>query len=190
MIEETLAHYIPNPYPSRFICKWFHRMETVYKIILFSSVFLLTLNQSLSASNKLESESIQCFEKDDFLVNKNDIFQSGCKDTFGNTFKNHEYLTSCHQCIRYLNAYLPQKLCCNLKRYTCLSLPNVKQLDLYFWNTTISPECCVQDKTVYKANTIIGSEIENDECQTMKTSVCRKISGTLLQCNFFISLYR
>ena len=39
----------------------------------------------------------------------------------------------------------------------------------------MSEYCCLHcDGTVYKADTIIETVVEKDECGTIKTSVCRK----------------
>ena len=42
----------------------------------------------------------------------------------------------------------------------------------------MSSECCLNcDGTVYKADAIINIDEQEDECQTVKTSVCRKLPG-------------
>ena len=46
---------------------------------------------------------------------------------------------------------------------------------------SISEHCCLHcDGTVYKADTVIETVVEKDECGTTKTSVCRKNDGGCL----------
>ena len=59
--------------------------------------------------------------------------------------------------------------------YSCEKLDDIFKGDVFFWKTTVSTDCCLHcdSQTVYKANTIIHQNVANDECQTIKTSVCR-----------------
>ena len=60
-------------------------------------------------------------------------------------------------------------------RYECINFGELNEQKYYFWNKSISEHCCLHcDGTVYKADTIIESVVEKDECGTIKTSVCRK----------------
>ena len=60
-------------------------------------------------------------------------------------------------------------------RYTCQYIGNILDENWYFWNKTVSEHCCLHcDGTVYKADTIIDTVVEDDDCGTIKTSVCRK----------------
>ena len=46
---------------------------------------------------------------------------------------------------------------------------------------SVSEHCCLHcDGTVYKADTVIETVVEKDECGTTKTSVCRKNDGGCL----------
>ena len=81
------------------------------------------------------------------------------------------------------SVYGKSKLFCKIlrlyARHTCLLLnasehSNVK----YFWNTTVSPECCLHcDDTVYTPESIMEVQTIDDECQSVETSICKKIPG-------------
>ena len=60
-------------------------------------------------------------------------------------------------------------------RYECVTLGELNEQKYFYWNKTISEHCCLHcDGTVYKADSVIESVVEEDECGTIKTSVCRK----------------
>ena len=63
-------------------------------------------------------------------------------------------------------------------RYECTHFDELLGRKLYFWNTTVSESCCVTcNGTVVPENTKIDTEHVDDECLTVKTSVCRTIPG-------------
>ena len=52
---------------------------------------------------------------------------------------------------------------------------------MYSWNTTVSDHCCLAcDGTVYKADSVIEEKSHEDECQSVETSICRRIPGRLV----------
>ena len=58
--------------------------------------------------------------------------------------------------------------------FTTLSLTK----KLYFWNTTVSENCCLScNKTVYKHDSVISSSELEDKCQTTEKSICRILPG-------------
>ena len=65
-------------------------------------------------------------------------------------------------------------------RYECRELDEVFGKVLYYWNTTVSESCCVTcNGTVVPENTEIETEKMDDDCQTIKTSVCRTLPGLI-----------
>ena len=63
-----------------------------------------------------------------------------------------------------------------LLRYTCSLSDEYKNKEVYFWNTTVSSNCCTHcNGTVYKADAVIDSVEHEDDCKTIETSVCRII---------------
>ena len=60
-------------------------------------------------------------------------------------------------------------------RFTCQFLGSLGSVDLYFWNKTVPDSCCLHcDGTVFKAGEVVETVVEEDDCQTVKSSVCRK----------------
>jgi len=103
-----------------------------------------------------------CFEKDPAPVNIDEEFLDYCKDYAGNIHYEFANLTSCCECIRY----------------ECVPLVEWNRHKYYYWNMSVSEHCCLHcDGTVYKADTVIETVVEKDECGTTKTSVCRKNDG-------------
>jgi len=103
-----------------------------------------------------------CFEKDPAPVNIDEEFLDYCKDYAGNIHYEFANLTSCCECIRY----------------ECVPLVEWNKHIYYYWNMSVSEHCCLHcDGTVYKADTVIETVVEKDECGTTKTSVCRKNDG-------------
>ena len=61
-------------------------------------------------------------------------------------------------------------------RYTCSLSDEYKKKQVYFWNTTVSSNCCTHcNGTVYKADAVIDSVEYEDDCKSIETSVCRII---------------
>jgi len=103
-----------------------------------------------------------CFEEDPEPVDTDEEFLDYCKDYAGNVHYEFANLTSCCECIRY----------------ECINFGELNEQKYYFWNKSISEHCCLHcDGTVYKADTVIETVVEKDECGTIKTSVCRKNDG-------------
>ena len=51
-------------------------------------------------------------------------------------------------------------------------------MDVYFWNITTSPHCCLHcDDTVYKIDTIVDVTEMDDVCNTTETTFCRISPG-------------
>ena len=64
--------------------------------------------------------------------------------------------------------------------YTCTFYDTVHEKKLFFWNTTVSENCCVScNMTVYKHNSVISSSELKDECQTTELSICRILPGII-----------
>ena len=63
-------------------------------------------------------------------------------------------------------------------RYTCIFVGEHQGTKMYSWNTTVSDHCCLGcDRTVYKADLVIEETSNNDECNSVETSICRRIPG-------------
>jgi len=100
-----------------------------------------------------------CFEKDLEPVDTDEEFLDYCKDYAGNVHYEYSNVTSCCECISY----------------ECVPLGEFNEQKYYYWNKSISEHCCLHcDGTVYKADTVIESVFDKDECGTVKTSICRK----------------
>ena len=64
-------------------------------------------------------------------------------------------------------------------RYECRAFDEVLGKVLYYWNSTVSDSCCVTcNGTVFPENTEIDTEVMEDDCRSVKTSVCRTLPGT------------
>jgi len=107
-----------------------------------------------------------CFEKDLEPVDTDEEFPDYCKDYAGNIHFEYANVTSCCECIRY----------------ECVPLGELNEQKYFYWNKSISEHCCLHcDGTVYKADTVIETVFEKDECRTIKTSVCRKNDGGMAE---------
>jgi len=134
------------------------------KQCLVPSVLLLFILSTYQHKHGLvpEQPDYNCFEKDPEPVDTAEEFLDYCKDYAGNVHYEFANLTSCCECIRY----------------ECINFGELNEQKYYFWNKSISEHCCLHcDGTVYKADTIIETVVEKDECGTIKTAVCRKNDG-------------
>jgi len=127
-----------------------------FPFCLMLSLFFVGTNQHGFVPDQ---PTYNCYENEPEPVNTDEAFDNYCKDYEGNIHHEHAHLTSCCECIRY----------------ECVPLGKLNEEKYYYWNKTVSEYCCLHcDGTVYKADTVIESVVEKDECGTIKTSVCRK----------------
>jgi len=125
----------------------------------FIIVLQLLVACSYEHSFAPDQPNYNCFEKDHEPVDVEKVFEDHCEDNFGNIHNEFANLTSCCECIRY----------------ECVLLGDLLEQKYFYWNKTISDQCCLHcDGTVYKADTIIETVVEEDDCGTIKTSICRK----------------
>merc|ERR1719450_226061 len=137
--------------------------------IIFSSIlyfipgtFCISLNFNQFRLSDAETSSFACFEKDTVPVDNEEIFEDQCVDDQGNKYSIGSSLSSCCHCIIY----------------TCNNFGTFQNNNLLFWNTTVSDTCCLScDGTVYKADEVIDVIENDDECQSIETSICRILPG-------------
>ena len=64
--------------------------------------------------------------------------------------------------------------------YTCKRIENITRVTFLTWEVSISDHCCLNcHGVVYSVDSVIDTIHHDDECQTLETSVCRKIPGRL-----------
>jgi len=111
-----------------------------------------------------EQKKYECHETEDILVDTSEVFEGHCVDKTGELYQDGDIKTSCCKCIRY----------------ECTHFDELLGKTLYFWNTTVSESCCITcNETVVPENTKIDTKYVDDECLTVKTSVCRTIPGSM-----------
>merc|ERR1712198_35719 len=130
-------------------------MKHIHICLLLPIFFVITSQHGFVPDQR----NYDCFEKEPEPVDTEEAFEDYCKDYDGNIHYEYANLTSCCECIRY----------------ECVTLGELNKQKYFYWNKTISEHCCLHcDGTVYKADSVIESVVEDDECGTIKTSVCRK----------------
>jgi len=106
-----------------------------------------------------EQPEYECFENDPIPVDTKESFNNHCLDYDGNIHNENATVTTCCECLRF----------------TCQYLGSLGSVDLFYWNKTVSESCCLHcDGKVYKADEVIETVVEDDDCKSVKTSVCRK----------------
>ncbi len=72
--------------------------------------------------------------------------------------------------------------------YTCKRFENITRVTFLTWEVSISDHCCQNCKgMVYSVDSVIDIIHHNDECQTLETSVCKRIPGRYREMFLFSS---
>ena len=62
--------------------------------------------------------------------------------------------------------------------YTCTFIDQHIDDKFLMWNVSVSDHCCQDcDGVVYKADSVIETVLHQDKCETVETSICRKLPG-------------
>merc|ERR1719450_154062 len=131
-------------------------------MILLFYIFAFGIGNLVHTYNLQISEeelpSYSCFEKDSPPVDIDEIFEDHCVDNMANEYNDASVLTSCCHCLLY----------------TCTFITSFQNKTLYFWNTTVSDQCCLHcNGTVFKSDSLIDKVYLQDECKTIESSFCR-----------------
>lgn len=79
----------------------------------------------------------------------------------------------------HVRLYLTDRLKSDmLLSYTCQHFDEHAKDKFFVWNVSVSEHCCQHcDGVIFKADSVIETKQQEDECRTLETSVCRVLPG-------------